>query len=539
MRGFWVSAAYLLGWTLSVNGLRPAVGRLSAGRWGRLFAADADGIVGESSKASELTSMLESMPTSEKYSLLIQSYANKILSDPNRNATLLSTMESLYIEMIAGGSRPTDKSSELLITASSSFCNSAKLGRALQLTRASGAVKAFGVANGLLTTPILSASVASQLFASKGSKMMSDDRETEVVAAASVGVSVALFFVLQVVGWVDSDVHPYATLCGCALVLAAAADVLLSEGGVLKKAASGLERLSLRDKQRDAHTEASAFLVGYLLGLPCFCFQPDVTEALKLLRSSPGALDVYKQPVALAVTKKAVGTGGGGGGGGNSPASFFSLSFPASSAIKLTPASSKKVPSSAGQSQTSQNQQQQQQQQQQQVAATPPSNDSKEAANSRLLRSFLDVDANAKADLQGLARLLVWLVAPVAAETIKYGSSVVSDPRRGRKTLEALESLQQVARKRASGSGASGDVGLGGSDLLTGGSSEGYSPTGLEELQLPSSTEDREALVQWAYNEASLLVRRYGELLEALSDYVQSGTASIGECALLIEQELR
>lgn len=529
-------SAYLLGWTSPAHGLRPVVGRLSPGRWCRHLAADADGIVGESSKASELTSMLESMPTSEKYSLLIQSYANKLLSDPNRDATLLSTMESLYIEMIAGGSRPTDKSSELLITASSSFCNSAKLGRALQLTRASGAVKAFGVANGLLTTPILSASVASQLFASKGSKMMSDDRETEVVAAASVGVSVVLFFMLQVVGWIDSDVHPYATLWGCALVLAGAADVLLSQGGILKKAAAGLERLSLRDKQRDAHTEASAFLVGYLLGLPCFCFQPDVTEALKLLRSSPGALDVYKQPVALAAAKKAVGTGSGGSGG-NSPASFFSLmALPSSSAFRLTPASAsakKVVPSPpANQPQTSQNQQQQ----------PPPSNDSKEAANARLLRSFLDVDANAKADLQGLSRLLVWLVAPVAAENIKYGSSVVSDPRRGRKTLEALESLQQVARKRASGAGASSDVGLGGSsDLLAGGvggAGEG-SPTGLEELQLPSSAEDREALVQWAYNEASLLIRRYGELLEALSDYVQSGTASIGECALLIEQELR
>jgi len=61
----------------------------------------------------------------------------------------------------------------------------------------------------------------------------------------------------------------------------------------------------------------------------------------------------------------------------------------------------------------------------------------------------------------------------------------------------------------------------------------------LKGIRLPAAADDKEALVQWAYNEATLLIRQYGSLIETVSDYIQSGTASIGEIAVLIEEELR
>jgi hypothetical protein len=345
--------------------------------------------------------------------------------------------------------------------------------------------------------------------------MTTDDRETEVLYASAISVSVALYVALQVVGWIDHDVHPWATLWGCGLVLAGTGDAVLAQGKSLKKAVAGLERLSLRDKEREAHTEAGAFVVGYMLGLPCFCFQPDVGEALKLLRTSPGALDVYKQPVAALAAQRAISGVGAGTGVG--------VGMGAKGLFSLTPAA--KRPSSPSQ---------------QSQMPTPPvtssSIGSKEESNARLLRQVLDVDSSARPDLQGLARLLVWLVAPVAAETAKYGSSVMSDPRRGRKLLEVLDALQAAAARRAdSGDDKSQKTAAAGGNFGDGDGADDE----LASIRIPAEAADREALIQWAYNEASLLIRQYGNLLDGVSDYVQSGTTTIGECAMLIEQELR
>jgi hypothetical protein len=80
--------------------------------------------------------------------------------------------------------------------------------------------------------------------------------------------------------------------------------VTLRQGSSIRKAAAGLERLLLSDEERVAHCDGSALLVGYLLGLPCFCYRPDVVEAVKLLRESPDSLDAYKQPAAATASAR-------------------------------------------------------------------------------------------------------------------------------------------------------------------------------------------------------------------------------------------
>lgn len=426
--------------------------------------------------------MLDKLPLEDKYAMMIQSYATGILDKTKRgDGSTMDSMESLYIEMLSSSVRPTQRTSQNLIDAASTFCNSAKLGRALQLGRASGSIKAFGAATGQLTTPITSAAVASTLYVASP-KVPTDDRESEILCAALAGVTAFTYLALQALSVFDSDLHPWTTLVGVAALVIGGADVALTQGKNLKQAAAGFERLSLRDKERDAYTEGSAFLVGYLLGLPCFCFQPDVSEALKLLRTCPGALDVYKQPVAK-VTKARVGSGSS------------SILGDILGGIGITGQKSNKA-----------------------ALATRSVGQDKAEANARLLQQFLNVDDNARADLLGLSRLLVWLAAPVAAETLKYGRSVVSDPRRGARMLAILENLQEAARKDKAE--------MGGADNLEG-------------IAIPASREDKDALMLWAYNEAVTLIRQYGELLENVTDYICTGTASVGECALLIESELR
>ena len=53
-------------------------------------------------------------------------------------------------------------------------------------------------------------------------------------------------------------------------------------GEAIKLVASGLNRLFLKDPEREARVQAATFLVAYLLGLPCFCFNPNVLEAVRM-----------------------------------------------------------------------------------------------------------------------------------------------------------------------------------------------------------------------------------------------------------------
>lgn len=57
-------------------------------------------------------------------------------------------------------------------------------------------------------------------------------------------------------------------------------------------------------------------------------------------------------------------------------------------------------------------------------------------------------------------------------------------------------------------------------------------------IDLPDRQEDQEALLEWAYFEATALVKQYGELLEEVKDYLGTRTTTVGECVFLIEEEL-
>mmetsp|Transcript_14909 Transcript_14909/g.24765 ORF Transcript_14909/g.24765 Transcript_14909/m.24765 type:complete len:105 (-) Transcript_14909:29-343(-) len=59
-----------------------------------------------------------------------------------------------------------------------------------------------------------------------------------------------------------------------------------------------------------------------------------------------------------------------------------------------------------------------------------------------------------------------------------------------------------------------------------------------DQTSIPEAAEDRQALLDWAYFEATTLVRQYGDLLEEVQLYMNTGTSTVGECVLMIEEEL-
>jgi len=105
-----------------------------------------------------------------------------------------------------------------------------------------------------------------------------------------------------------------------------------------------------------------------------------------------------------------------------------------------------------------------------------------------------------------LDRLLIWLMAPVAVESLLYKETLQSDP------ALPLRLLQAARRREAT--------------------------LGIDPNQGGWSAEEDEARAKWALAEARTLLKRYSGLREQLQERMVSGV-SAGDCVLLIEERLK
>lgn len=203
------------------------------------------------------------------------------------------------------------------------------------------------------------------------------------------------------------------------------------------------------------------------MGLPCYCFRPDVVEALRMLRDNPSSLDSYKQPLARKTS-----------------------SIPTISRSFFDAFTGKQQPTNTS------------------VFTIPA----------------LPSSVAPETDVFALGRVLVWLMAPVAAEKLKYGRSISSDPRRSRRLLVALDGLRNEAITKLATGGLNDD--------------EQKAAETLANIPVPSNPDDREALLRWAFFEASSLIRQYADLLDDVRSFLQTGSTTVGECVFLVEDEL-
>ncbi len=116
--------------------------------------------------------------------------------------------------------------------------------------------------------------------------MPNDDRAQEIGYAASFLVLVGSDFSWEGVGQVMHYDTTIPTVIGAVTAAAVAIDVWKRAGSTSKMVLNGMNRLFLKDVERESRAEAGAFLTAYVTGLPCFAFQPSAVEALRYVLTS-------------------------------------------------------------------------------------------------------------------------------------------------------------------------------------------------------------------------------------------------------------
>jgi hypothetical protein len=113
----------------------------------------------------------------------------------------------------------------------------------------------------------------------------------------------------------------------------------------------------------------------------------------------------------------------------------------------------------------------------------------------------------------GILRMLVWLMAAPAMESMSHAQLIMSDPREASGFLQRLEDYY-----RKTSNEAALEVDL----FWTEDASNGRSV--------------RDDLLKWAYTEADLLLRANRNVVNEVSNRLSSGAATIGDCVAVIEK---
>lgn len=103
----------------------------------------------------------------------------------------------------------------------------------------------------------------------------------------------------------------------------------------------------------------------------------------------------------------------------------------------------------------------------------------------------------------GIMKILVWLMAPVAMESLKYPQLIQSDPREAAGFLARLEKSDLIDQS-----------------LL---------------WWLGEGPQEKEDMLKWAYTEADLMIRRNEGLVTEISQRLTGGAATVGDCVAAVE----
>lgn len=106
----------------------------------------------------------------------------------------------------------------------------------------------------------------------------------------------------------------------------------------------------------------------------------------------------------------------------------------------------------------------------------------------------------------GIMRVLVWLMAPVAMESMKHPQLIISDPREAEGFLLRLEDFSAK------------------------------NPDIKQDLWWTDDEQERSDLLKWAYTEADLLLRDNRKAVTEIAKRLTGGAATVGDCVATMER---
>eukprot|EP00557_Chaetoceros_sp_GSL56_P001727 CAMPEP_0176504666 /NCGR_PEP_ID=MMETSP0200_2-20121128/16062_1 /TAXON_ID=947934 /ORGANISM="Chaetoceros sp., Strain GSL56" /LENGTH=466 /DNA_ID=CAMNT_0017904127 /DNA_START=267 /DNA_END=1667 /DNA_ORIENTATION=+ len=123
----------------------------------------------------------------------------------------------------------------------------------------------------------------------------------------------------------------------------------------------------------------------------------------------------------------------------------------------------------------------------------------------------------------GLMKVLIWLMAPVAFESSLHPQLIASDPREARGFLQRLKEKAKVF-------GTEDEI----NTILR--IEDGDAVTQQQQQQQQQQGKEIDDLLKWAFAEADLLLRSNEYTVNALSERLIGGAATLGDCTAVLEE---
>eukprot|EP00752_Nemacystus_decipiens_P011312 g10052.t1 len=227
---------------------------------------------------------MDGLGESEKYNAVLQGVSSLLMGKKKGGAAANGAFEEVFQlldEMNANRITCTIRTASAVVDAATATTNIGIITEVFTKIRRAGVGQKFSRDLGRLS--LLPTEPSQKQKALRGlAPVPDDDRAQEIGYAASFMLLVGSDFSWEGVGQVMHYDTTIPTVIGAVTAAAVAIDVWKRAGCTSKMVLNGMNRLFLKDVERESRAEAGAFLAAYMTGLPCFAFQPSAVEALRM-----------------------------------------------------------------------------------------------------------------------------------------------------------------------------------------------------------------------------------------------------------------
>ncbi|CAM9187378.1 unnamed protein product [Chrysoparadoxa australica] len=240
------------------------------------------GSAGGLGKRENFDRVLDSLGDKDKYNAVLQGLAQMAMTSGRSGSA--EEIDQLLDEMVANKITCLEGSASAVIDAATASTDTERVSSIMSKIRRIGAGQKY--ARDLAKLSLFPRDpVRRKRSLEKAPTPPEDSRVSEMAQAGAFLGVVGIDLVGDGMAPVMHYDNTIPMVLSAVTALAVVWDVVQSKGGKTREVVSGLNRLFLRDVERESRAEAGALLAAYLTGLPCFAFRPNAVEAVRMMKS--------------------------------------------------------------------------------------------------------------------------------------------------------------------------------------------------------------------------------------------------------------